>query len=92
MAAPHSPERLALNADLLKDVLKERGGALLDHVVDPQAGFQVFQEALQEAHKVLRRPDVAGHNLCQRTTQETRVTTVAPTQSLPSTDAGAGAG
>lgn len=60
----HSPQRFPLNADFLKDILQERWGTLLDNVVDPQAGLQVFQEAFHEGHKVFRCPDIAWHSLC----------------------------
>lgn len=52
-AGSNAPERLAVDADFFKDVLEELGGALLDHVVDPQAGLEVLQEPSQETNKVL---------------------------------------
>lgn len=65
-SCPHSPEGLPLDADLLKDVLQEGRGALLDHVMDAQPGLQVLQEAFEESHEVLCCPDIARHGLCVR--------------------------
>lgn len=59
-----SPQWLALNADLLVEVLEKGGGALLHHSGPPHPCPQVGHEPLQEAHEVLSRPDAAGNCLC----------------------------
>lgn len=61
---PDSPQGLALDADLLVEVLEEGGGALLHHPRPPHPRPQVRHKPFQEPHKVLGRPDAAGNRLC----------------------------
>lgn len=63
---PSSPERLPVDANLVKDVFEKLGRALLDHMLDPQTGFQILQEPLQKANKVLCCSNGSGHRLWQK--------------------------
>lgn len=56
-AAEHRPERLAVDADFVKDIFEELRGALLYDMLDPQTGLQVLQESSQETYEVLGRAD-----------------------------------
>lgn len=58
------PEWLAVDADLLENVLEKLWRALLHHMLDAEPGFQVFQKALHEAHKVFCRPDASWDGFC----------------------------
>lgn len=63
---PSSPERLPVDANLVEDVFEKLGRALLDHVLDPQTGFQILQKPLQKADEVLCCSNGTGHRLWQK--------------------------
>lgn len=56
-------QRLSFDANFGLHVAQEGGWRFLDDVLDAKARFQVFHEALQEGHEVLRVPYVAGDDL-----------------------------
>lgn len=48
----HWPERLAIDADFVKDVFEELRGALLYNMLDPETRLQILQKTPQETNKV----------------------------------------